>query len=289
MKRALNLTLAMTFATGLALAGCGDDDDSVDGGTDAATSGTSGGGKGGSGGKSGTSGVGGKGGTSGGAGKGGASGGGAGKAGGGADDGGTDDDAGAKGELSFFVTSETNKTGNLGGLKGADERCNKLAKAAGSKLTFAAYLSSEKNEDGAAQAVNARDRIGKGPWYNANGVLLAKDLDALHKLPSGDADLFLTEKGEKVNGQWEGSPTPIEHDILTGSDADGKLMADKTCDSWTSEATDKVARVGHSDGLGPSRNPAPPYNSWNSSHDNMDCSDTAPRGGAGRIYCFAVE
>jgi hypothetical protein len=280
----------MTFATGLMFVGCGDDDDtSKDAGdTDhgdhdhdkAGSAGKGGsGGKSGSGGKGGSSGKGGSGGSSGSSGKGG-SGGAAGS---------DDDDAGMKAEMSFFVTSDTSKTGNLGGLKGADERCNRLAKDAGSDLKFAAYLSSEKNEAGEDKAVNARDRIGKGPWYNAKGVLLAKDVDALHALPSGNADLFLTEKGGKVNGQWEGSPTPVEHDILTGSDADGKLMADKTCDSWTSEGTDKVARVGHSDGLGPMRNPDPPYNSWNSSHDNMDCSDTAPRGGAGRVYCFAVE
>jgi len=272
----------MTFATGLVLVGCGDDDDDStnDGGTDAATSGTGGvGGKAGSGGKGGAGGKGGSGGSSG---KGGAGG----KAGSAAaDDGGADDDdGGAKGELSFFVASKTSTTANLGGLTGADKTCNDLAKAAGSDAKFAAYLSSDKDTP-----VNARDRIGKGPWYNAKGVLLAKDLDALHKLPSGNADLFLTEKGGKINGQWEGSPTPNEHDILTGSDADGKLIAGSTCDGWTSVATDTFARVGHSDGLGPMRNPAPPYNSWNSSHDSESCAATAPRGGAGHFYCFAVE
>ncbi|HKU39128.1 MAG TPA: hypothetical protein VJR89_13295 [Polyangiales bacterium] len=208
-----------------------------------------------------------------------------------AEDGGADeDDAGTKpGMLSFFVASDTSKTGKLGGLKGADERCNKLAKAAGSTRKFAAYLSAEKNEAGEDEPVNARDRIGKGPWYNAKGVLLAKDVNALHALPGGNADLFLTEKGGKINGQWEGSPSPNEHDILTGSDAEGKVMAGKTCSDWTSDESGKVARVGHSDGLGPNRNPAPPYNSWNSSHDNLGCNDTAPAGGAGHIYCFAVE
>src|SRR5262245_2507814 len=199
-----------------------------------------------------------------------------------------DDDAGSKPALSFFVTSDTSKTGNLGGLKGADERCNKLAKAAGSKRKFAAYLSAEKNDAGDGP-VHARDRIGKGPWYNAKGDLLAKDVTALHALPAGNADLFLTEKGDKINGQWEGSPTPNEHDVLTGSDAEGKVVAGKTCADWTSEDAGKVAVVGHSDGLGPMRNPAAPYNSWNSSHDNAGCNDTAPRGGAGHIYCFAAD
>jgi len=213
----------------------------------------------------------------------------------GADDAGKDeDDAGAKldvEKMSFFVASDTSKTGDLGGLKGADERCNRLAKAAGVKGSrkFAAYLSTEKNDKGEDSPVHARDRIGKGPWYNAHGVLLAKDVDALHALPSGNPDLFLTEKGGKINGQWEGSPMPNEHDILTGSDADGKVMAEKTCADWTSTDSALKARVGHSDGLGPMRNPDPPYNSWNSSHDNLGCNDTAPAGGAGHIYCFAVE
>jgi hypothetical protein len=250
MERALSLTLAMTFATGLFI-GCGDDDSPADGGDpghgdhgdDHAKT----------------------------------------------DSGSGEDDAGAKPELSFFVSSDTSKTGNLGGLAGADERCNKLAKAAGSKAKFAAYLSAEKNETGEDQPVDARDRIGKGPWYNAKGELLAKDVEALHALPSGNADVFLTETGDKINGQWEGSPTPNEHDVLTGSDAEGKLRAGFTCQSWTSEAMSDIAQVGHSDGLGPMRNPDPPYNSWNSSHENGGCNDTAPRGGAGHIYCFAVE
>jgi hypothetical protein len=258
MERVLNLTLAMTFATGLALIGCGDDDDAADGGGDAAH-GDHDHDKKDSGSKA-------------------------------SDDAGSDeDDAGAKGELSFFVSSDTSMTGNLGGLKGADDRCNKLAKAAGSKLKFAAYLSSEKDEKGDDKQVDARDRIGKGPWYNAKGVLLAKDVESLHKLPRGNSDLFLTEKAGKVNGQWMGSPTPVEHDVLTGSNADGTLLADHTCKAWTSEDMADLAQVGHCDGLGPMMNPDPPYNSWNSSHENGGCNDTAPRGGAGRIYCFAVE
>jgi hypothetical protein len=212
----------------------------------------------------------------------------------GADDAGKDeDDAGAKldiEKMSFFVASDTSKTGNLGGLKAADDRCNRLAKAAGVKdRTFAAYLSAEKKGDGDDSPVHARDRIGKGPWYNARGVMLAKDLDALHALPGGDAELFLNEKGAKINGQWEGSPSPNEHDILTGTTADGMVMVGFTCSDWTSAESGKMARVGHSDGLGPSRNPAPPYNSWNSSHNSPGCNDTAPAGGAGHIYCFAVE
>src|SRR5262245_54110455 len=175
-----------------------------------------------------------------------------------------DDDAGSKPALSFFVSSDTSKTGNLGGLKGADERCAKLAKAAGSTRKFQAYLSAEKTSASDDKPVHARDRIGKGPWFNAIGVMLAKDVTALHAIKSGDAALFLTEKGGRINGQWEGSPTPNEHDVLTGSDAEGKVLTGKTCKDWTSEESGIFAQVGHSDGLGPMRNPNPPYASWNS-------------------------
>lgn len=265
MDRALNLTLAMTFVTGLTLLGCGDDDSSADGGRDAghAHAGNGHAGNGHAEKDSGPS---------------------------ASEDAGSDeDDAGTKPALGFFVSSDTSMTGNLGGLAGADARCDKLAKAAGAKAKFAAYLSAEKNENGADQPVDARDRIGKGPWYNAKGVVLAKDIEALHALPSGNAELFLTETGDKINGQWEGSPTPVQHDILTGSDAEGKLLAGFTCQSWTSEEMSDMKRVGHSDGLGPMRNPDPPYNSWNSSHASPGCNNTAPQGGAGRIYCFAID
>jgi hypothetical protein len=185
--------------------------------------------------------------------------------------------------MTFFVTSDTSKTGNLGGLVGADARCQRLAAAVGfGNLTWRAYLSAEA-ADG-APPIFARNRIGTGPYYNAKGVLLAEDTAALHAR-SGDAELFLDEKGQKINGQWAGSPTPNEHDILTGSMGDGSLLPGLTCDSWTSEAMTSKAQTGHSDGLGPSMNPAPPYNSWNSSHESAGCNDTAPRGGAGRIYC----
>jgi hypothetical protein len=200
----------------------------------------------------------------------------------------SDQDAGdvATAKLSFFVTSDKSVTGSLGGLAGADARCAKLAKAVGaSGKTWHAYLSVEK--DANDKPVNARDRIGKGPWHNAKGVLLAKDLDELHTL-KGDAELFLAENGDKINGQWPGSPTPVEHDVLTGSNADGTLLAGKTCADWTSDQATETAQVGHTDGLGPNQNPDPPYSSWNSSHENGGCNDTAPRGGAGRLYCFAL-
>ena len=195
---------------------------------------------------------------------------------------------GAASKTTFFVTSDTSKTADLGGLVGADTRCQGLATAAGlSAHTFRAYLSAEHDPEDSSKVVNARERIGEGPWYNAKGVLLAQDLADLHAL-SGDPELFLDEHGAKINGQWQGSPTPNEHDILTGSDAEGLLIAGKTCADWTS-AGDGTAQVGHSDGLGPMMNGEPPYNSWNSVHENGSCADTAPRGGAGKLYCFAID
>jgi hypothetical protein len=190
-------------------------------------------------------------------------------------------------KLSFFVSSQTNDTGDLGGLSGADARCQKLATAAGAGAkTWHAYLSVEKGPNG--DPVDARDRIGKGPWYNAKGALLAEDSTALHAR-TGDADLFLDETGAKINGQWTDSPPPVEHDVLTGSTNEGTLLAGKTCADWTSTDPGITAQVGHTDGLGPNHDPTPPYSSWNSAHENGGCNDTKPRGGAGRIYCFAIE
>jgi hypothetical protein len=189
--------------------------------------------------------------------------------------------------MNFFVTSDTSKTGNLSGLTGADARCQRLAAAAGQgSKTWQAYLSVEATAGGAA--VNARDRIGAGPYYNSKGAMLAADSTALHAR-NGDADLFVTEKGLKVNGQWSGSPMPVEHDVLTGSMGDGTVLAGQTCVNWTSEAMTDTAQVGHADGLGPSMSSAPPYNSWNASHVNGGCNDTAPNGGAGRLYCFVAK
>jgi hypothetical protein len=190
--------------------------------------------------------------------------------------------------LGFFVTSDTSATGDLGGLPAADARCQRLGEAVGAGgRTWRAYLSVESAEQGAGP-IHARDRIGQGPWYNANGALVAEDLAALHAR-SGDAEVFVDEHGAKINGQWEGSPVPIEHDILTGSDAEGRVAPGLTCADWTSADASLVARVGHSDGLGPMLDSAPPRNSWQSAHESGGCNDTAPRGGAGRIYCFAAD
>lgn len=189
--------------------------------------------------------------------------------------------------VSFFVTSATSVTGNLGGLAGADATCQRLAAAAGQGArTWRAYLSVEHDSANGNQPTHARDRIGPGPWYNANLVLVADTVAALHSR-SGDAAVFVDERGQRINGQWSGSPSPVEHDMLTGSNADGTVMAGLTCADWTSASSTLAAQVGHSDGLGPNQSTAGALSSWNSAHANQNCTDTAPRGGAGRFYCFA--
>lgn len=189
-------------------------------------------------------------------------------------------------QLSFFVTSATSATGNLGGLTGADATCQRLAAAVGQGTkAWRAYLSAERDVT-TGQPVNARDRIGSGPWYNASLQLVANTVAELHAR-SGDAALFVDERGQRINGQWTGSPTPVEHDILTGSNADGTVATGLTCSDWTSAATTQTAQVGHSDGLGPNQSTAGTLSSWNAAHTSQDCSNTAPRGGAGRLYCFA--
>ena len=189
--------------------------------------------------------------------------------------------------VSFFVTSATSVTGNLGGLSGADATCQRLATSAGHlSRTWRAYLSAERDPSNNNQPTHARDRIGPGPWYNVNLGLIANNVSELHAR-TGDAALFLDERGQRINGQWTGSPGPVEHDILTGSNADGTLAAGLTCGDWTSDSPALSAQVGHSDGMGPNQSTAGSLSSWNAAHTNQNCANTAPRGGAGRIYCFA--
>ena len=191
--------------------------------------------------------------------------------------------------MSFFVTSSKSTTGNLSGLTGADARCQTLAAAVGAgNKTWRAYLSVSRDPSNNNQPTDARSRIGNGPWLNANGTTVARDLTELHAR-RGDAAVFLDERGQMIPGQWSGSPRPVEHDILTGSTADGRLMAGMTCNDWTSDSPSLAAQVGHSDGLGPNADPSGSLSSWNSSHASASCADTAPRGGAGRIYCFAAN
>lgn len=189
--------------------------------------------------------------------------------------------------MSFFLTSTGVGDGaNLGGLAGADAHCTKLAEAAGVRArTWRAYLSQQAQ--GGLPAVNARDRIGSGPWMNAKGVVVATSVADLHsdnnKLSKENS---ITEKGEPVNGRGD---TPNTHDILTGSQLDGTVSADagdSTCNNWTSNG-DGAASVGHHDRQGGGANPT----SWNNAHASRGCSqdNLAGSGGAGLFYCFAAN
>ena len=188
--------------------------------------------------------------------------------------------------MSFFITSAGSGDGaNLGGLKGADAHCQKLAAAAGQgSRTWRAYLSTSAASGGAA--VNAKDRIGPGPWHNSKGALIAQNVAELHGENKLTKETQLTEKGEVVNGRGD---TPNKHDILTGSQLDGTAFADgtdHTCNNWTSNATGS-AQVGHHDRQGGGANPT----SWNSAHASKGCSQENLRGtgGDGLFYCFAVK
>jgi len=194
----------------------------------------------------------------------------------------------AQNTMTFFITSAGPGNGaNLGGLAGADKHCQSLAAAAGAgKRTWHAYLSTTAS--GGQAAVNARDRIGKGPWYNAKGVRIAENVADLH----GDHNNLtkqtqLTEKGEVVNGRGD---QPNKHDILTGSQLDGTALtgdpATTTCGNWTSSG-EGSAMLGHHDRQGGGPNPT----SWNSSHPSRGCSQENLRGtgGDGFFYCFATN
>jgi hypothetical protein len=193
-------------------------------------------------------------------------------------------------DMTFFVTSAgSGKGGDLGGLEGADKQCQMLAQAAGAGgKTWHAYLSTQ-----GAGAVNARDRIGSGPWKNAKGTVVAKDVADLHSASNNiTKQTALTEKGAMVNG---GGDTPNMHDILTGSQPDGTAFAagdDRTCGNWTKSGQGS-AMVGHHDRRGLGDDDA--SKSWNSSHPSRGpdggCSqnDLKSTGGNGFFYCFATK
>jgi hypothetical protein len=200
-------------------------------------------------------------------------------------------------EMSFFITSVGGGDGaNVGGLAGADAHCQMLAEAAGAgDRTWAAYLSTQ-----GPNAINARDRIGSGPWYNANGVMIAESVAALHM----DSANINEEAGLDENGNYvpyvrlqpDGTaippaeqPEPVEHDILTGSQADGTAFAagdDRTCGNWTSNG-DGSAMLGHHD----RRSLQPGLSPWGAAHPSQGCSQQSlvNTGGAGRLYCFATN
>jgi hypothetical protein len=191
--------------------------------------------------------------------------------------------------MTFFVTSTGLGDGaNLGGLAGADAHCAKLAQAAGSSgKTWRAYLSTQGQG-----AVNAKDRIGRGPWQNAKGVVVAKDVAELHGNNNLTKQTALNENGEVINGRGD---TPNRHDILTGSQTDGTAFSgadDRTCKNYTSNAQGAVM-LGHSDRTG--LDESAPAKSWNSSHPSRGpgggCTqaDLKSTGGDGLLYCFAAN
>ncbi len=187
-------------------------------------------------------------------------------------------------QMTFFITSKgSGKGGDLGGIAGADAHCAMLAQAAGvTGKTWRAYLSTQ-----GAGAVNAKDRIGAGPWYNAKGQVVVQNVADLHGNPGGGPgfkQLALTEKGAVVNGAGD---SPNQHDMLTGSQADGTAFAagmDRTCNNWTSSGTGQ-AMVGHHDRTGGGGT------SWNAQHPSRSCSqaDLIATGGNGYFYCFATN
>ncbi|PCJ24660.1 MAG: hypothetical protein COA96_09050 [SAR86 cluster bacterium] len=190
-------------------------------------------------------------------------------------------------EMSFFITSAGSGDGaNLGGLAGADAICSTLAQAAGSRgKTWHAYLSAHGTSS--SDRVNARERIGFGPWYNAKGVEVATTINNLHSeyMQLGKEN-SLTENGDTVNGRGD---SPNQHDILTGSSLSGRLIDDgsnHTCNNWTSNG-EGTAQVGHFDRTGGGQNP----NSFNSAHGSAGCGqeNLVATGGAGYFYCFAID
>lgn len=180
--------------------------------------------------------------------------------------------------MTFFLTSSgSGNGGDLGGLAGADGICQDLAESVGQgNMTWRAYLSTQ-----GSNSVNARDRIGSGPWFNANGNRIATDVAQLHSTMNRiSAFTAVDERGRTIPGSGY---APNRHDILTGSQADGTAYPageDMTCNNWTSSSDDNKARVGHHD-----------YAAWNSAHDSRGCSQTAliSSGGDGLFYCFAVQ
>ena len=193
--------------------------------------------------------------------------------------------------MTFFITSVgTGKGADLGGIEGADRHCQSLAAKVGAgSRTWRAYLSSQGKTTSDTNVVHARDRIGTGPWHNAKGERIARDVADLHSPNNNiNKETGLDETGKQVNGRGD---KPNKHDILTGSRLDGTAFAsqtDMTCGNWT-KSGDGSAMVGHHDRSGPVDHPWAV--SWNSSHNSIGCSQPAlvKTGGAGLLYCYAEK
>jgi hypothetical protein len=195
-------------------------------------------------------------------------------------------------DMSFFVTSAGPGQGaNLGGIEGADQHCQKLASAVGAgNRTWRAYLSTQGKQLNDTNVVHARDRIGSGPWHNAKGVLIARNVEDLHSAGNKvNKDNALDERGMPVNDR---TMKPNKHDILTGSRPDGTAWSptmDMTCGNWTKSGDDGQAMVGHHDRAGPTKDPWAV--SWNASHPSIGGGQDNLRktGGDGLFYCFATK
>ena len=195
--------------------------------------------------------------------------------------------------MTFFVTSAgTGRGADLGGIEGADKHCQALAAAGAGARSWRAYLSTQGKALNDPNVVHARDRIGSGPWHNAKGVQIARNVEELHSARSNvNKDTALDEKGQPVNDR---SMKPNKHDILTGSRPDGTAygggqLNDMTCGNWTKSGTEGSAMVGHHDRAGPIDHPW--ATSWNSSHSSRGCSQDNLRstGGDALFYCFAAK
>lgn len=202
---------------------------------------------------------------------------------------------GGKNDMGFFITSSgPGRGGDLGGVEGADRHCQSLAAAAGAgHRTWRAYLSTQGKELNDPNVVHARDRIGAGPWYNAKGVRIAKNVKDLHSRRSNvNKETALDERGRLVNGRTE---KPNKHDILTGSRADGTAhppagrFPDMTCGNWTKGGAEGAAMTGHHDRVGPIDHAW--ATSWNMAHPSIGCTQDLLRktGGDGLFYCFAEK
>jgi hypothetical protein len=202
--------------------------------------------------------------------------------------------SGGGSEMTFFITSAgSGKGGDLGGVEGADRHCQKLASAVGAGgRSWRAYLSTQGSALNDPKVVHARDRIGPGPWHNAKGVLIAKNVEELHSANNNlTKETALDEQGRMVNGRTE---KPNKHDILTGSRPDGTafpgaFFPDMTCGNWTKSGADGSAMTGHHDRAGPIAHPW--AQSWNSAHPTRGCTQDGIRstGGDGLFYCFAAK
>ena len=187
--------------------------------------------------------------------------------------------------VTFFVTSATSITGNLGGLTSADAICSGWPRRPVTGSAPGARTGASRMP--ATATGRPTPGAGSAPGPGTTPPSCRRQQRDRAARAARRCRHLLDQRGQRINGQWTNSPRPVEHDILTGSTAEGTLMAGMTCNDWTSAGADVAAQVGHSDGFGPNQDTSGKLASWNSAHVNQKCSNTAVPGGAGRLYCFA--